>query len=86
MSAQAPSLTCKEVVELVTDYLEGEIADVERRAMDEHLGECAGCGEYIRQMRLTIAALGGLASEEFMFPQTREALLAAFDELRPPAH
>lgn len=81
-----PNLTCRDVVELVTDYLEGQIADVERRAMDEHLGECPGCAEYIRQMRLTIAALRGLASDEVMFPQTRDALLAAFGELQAPPH
>jgi anti-sigma factor RsiW len=85
MSTQTqPSLTCREVVELVTDYLEGQIADTERRAVDAHAGECPGCGEYIRQMRLTIAALRGLASDEVMFPQTRDALLAAFAGLRPP--
>jgi anti-sigma factor RsiW len=83
MSAQSPSLTCRDVVELVTDYLEGQIAEVERRAMDEHTGECPGCAEYVRQMRLTIAALGSLAGDEAMFPQTREALLSAFAELRP---
>ena len=85
MSTQTqPNLTCRDVVELVTDYLEGQIADVERRAMDEHLGGCPGCVEYIRQMRLTIAALRGLTSDEVMFPQTRDALLAAFGELKPP--
>jgi anti-sigma factor RsiW len=78
-----PSLTCREVVELVTDFLEGQIAAAERRAMDAHLGECPGCAEYIRQMRLTIAALGTLAHDDVMFPQTRDALLSAFAELRP---
>jgi predicted anti-sigma-YlaC factor YlaD len=77
------SLTCQQVVELVTDYLEGQIAEVERRLMDDHLEGCPGCSEYIRQMRLTVQALSGLTDGEQMFPQTRDALLAAFAERRP---
>lgn len=84
MSSRAqPTVTCRELVELVTDYLEGQIAEVERRAIDDHLGECHGCAEYVRQMRLTIAGLRALTSGEAMFPKTRAEILAAFAALRP---
>jgi anti-sigma factor RsiW len=80
---QAPQITCRDFVEMVTDYLEGQIAAVERHAINEHLGECPGCAEYVRQMRLTIEGLRGLASDEVMFPQTRNELMRAFSALHP---
>lgn len=79
----APQITCRDLVELVTDYLEGQIAAVEQHAIDDHLGECPGCAEYVRQMRLTIQGLRGLASGEVMFPQTRDELIRAFSTLHP---
>ncbi len=80
-------ITCRELVAVVTDYLEGQIAAVERHAIDVHLGDCPDCDEYVRQMRLTIAGLRGLAEGEEMFPKTREELLRVFGELRPaPSH
>jgi anti-sigma factor RsiW len=84
MSEQAPTITCRDLVELVTDYLEGQIAEVQRHAIEEHLGDCPGCDEYVRQMRLTIDGLRGLASDEVMFPQTRDELMRVFADLRPP--
>ena len=80
---QAPQISCRDFVELITDYLEGQIAAVEQHSIDDHLGDCPGCAEYVRQMRLTIAGLRGLASDEVMFPQTRDELMRAFAELRP---
>ena len=85
MSGYEEQITCVELVQLVTDYLEGQIAAVERHAIDVHLGDCPGCDEYVRQMRLTIAALRGLGAGEAINPGTREQVLAAFAELRPPS-
>ncbi len=83
MSENEPQITCRDLVELVTDYLEGQIAAVEQHAIDDHLGECPGCAEYVRQMRLTIQAMRGLVSDEAMFPQTRDELMRAFSALHP---
>jgi anti-sigma factor RsiW len=80
---KAPQITCRDFVELVTDYLEGQIAAAEQHAINDHLGECPGCAEYVRQMRLTIAGLRGLSSDEVMFPQTRDELMRAFAEIKP---
>jgi predicted anti-sigma-YlaC factor YlaD len=80
----ATAITCQEFVEVVTDYLEGQIAAVEQHAIDEHLGECPGCAEYVRQMRLTVKALRGLSGADVIFPQTRDQVLRAFEGAHPP--
>jgi anti-sigma factor RsiW len=53
-------LTCKQVVELVTAYLEDALSMEDRRRFDEHLAGCPFCTIYLEQMRETIAALGHL--------------------------
>ncbi|MBO0789100.1 MAG: zf-HC2 domain-containing protein, partial [Actinobacteria bacterium] len=53
-------LACREIVDLVTGYLDGVLAPDWRAGFAEHLSECDGCSEYLRQIRLTIAALRGL--------------------------
>ena len=56
-------LTCKEVVELVTDYLEGALPPHMRRRFDQHMTGCDPCVVYLDQMRQTIATLGKLPEE-----------------------
>jgi anti-sigma factor RsiW len=56
-------LTCKEMVELVTDYLEGALPPAIRSRFDQHLNACDPCVIYIEQMRQTIATLGKLPEE-----------------------
>lgn len=73
--------TCREVVELVTEYLEGAMTPEERTALELHLHYCDGCATFVDQIRQTAALAGGLP-EERISDETREALLAAFDELR----
>ena len=70
-------MSCKELVELVTEYLEGTLPGPERERFEEHLGECEGCEIYLDQMRLTIRTLGAL-SEETLSPDARDGLLEAF--------
>jgi anti-sigma factor RsiW len=70
-------LSCQELVELVTDYIEGSLSDQERARFDEHLTKCTGCRNYLAQMRLTIRSLGQL-SEEAIPAQAREDLLGVF--------
>jgi anti-sigma factor RsiW len=75
-------LVCREFVELVTDYLEGTLPDEERRRMDAHLAECEGCTGYLEDMRLLVGALEA-TPESPPDPETRDALLRAFRDLRP---
>ena len=70
-------MACRELVEVVTDYLEGTLADEDRRRLEEHLRECPYCAAYIEQMRQTIEGLGKLG-EESLAPETRSELLDAF--------
>jgi len=74
-------MTCAELVELVTAYLEGTLSDGERRAFDEHLDLCPGCERYLDQFRKTIGLLGELPEESLSAP-ARERLLDAFAEWR----
>jgi anti-sigma factor RsiW len=70
-------LTCRELVELVTDYLEGELLDDERMRFEDHLARCAGCRRFLDQMRLTIAAVGHLREDD-LSPVVRDDLLSVF--------
>jgi anti-sigma factor RsiW len=63
MTAPADDLSCQELVELVTHYLEGALPPDERARFEEHLGICEGCAHYLDQVRLT-ARLVGRTSEE----------------------
>jgi anti-sigma factor RsiW len=56
-------LSCKEMVELVTDYLEDALPADMRNRFDRHLAACHPCVVYVDQMRQTIAALGTLPEE-----------------------
>ena len=77
MTARAEAMTCRELVELVTDYLEGALPGPDRRRFEQHIGACSGCTYYLEQMRLVIEASGRL-SEETIDPLARDALLGAF--------
>jgi anti-sigma factor RsiW len=70
-------LTCKELVELVTDYLEGALPPGERARFEEHLAGCAKCRDYLEQMRQTIRTLGRL-TEDAVPAAAREDLLHTF--------
>jgi anti-sigma factor RsiW len=74
-------LRCKELVELVTDYLDGALTPPDRERFEEHLAACAGCTRYLAQMRETIRLTGALTEEQIPTEQ-RDALLAAFRDWR----
>ena len=70
-------LTCKQVVELVTAYLEDALSMEDRRRFDEHLAGCPFCTIYLEQMRETISALGHLP-ETSISPDALSELRKAF--------
>ena len=70
-------MSCKELVELVTDYLENAMPPDERQRFEEHLAICPGCVTYVEQVRQTVAATGELR-EESLSPAARDELLAVF--------
>lgn len=57
------TLTCQELVELVTAYLEGVMSPVEQARFEQHVAGCTGCQHYLAQMRQTVRLMGTLSSE-----------------------
>jgi anti-sigma factor RsiW len=69
-------LACRDIVELVTAYLEDALDARDRERFEEHLVFCDGCGAYLEQMRTTITATGRL--EDALPPELETRLLEAF--------
>jgi anti-sigma factor RsiW len=69
-------LSCRELVELATDYLEGALPEAERARFEAHLAHCAGCETYLEQVRATIALVG--ATRGLDEPPELSRLLGAF--------
>lgn len=74
---ELPEMPCRELVELVTDYLEDRLSPVDRARFDAHLDACDACRRYVEQFRDTIRRLGSLP-EESLSPEMRNTLLDAF--------
>jgi hypothetical protein len=74
-------VTCREIVELVTDYVEGSLGPEEREAVEMHLNLCDGCTDYLLQLRVSIELTGMLPPGAFP-PQLEEELCAAFRSFR----
>ena len=74
---EVEQLSCQELVELVTDYLEGALPEDARLRFEEHIGRCGGCKIYLEQMRQTITLLGHLPTDA-LAPEAETELLEAF--------
>jgi len=72
---------CQEMVELITDYLEGAMPRSQRRGFEAHLAGCEHCTEYLEQIRTTILLSGRLRSED-LTPAMREEFSALFERWR----
>ena len=77
--ADGTLISCQEVVEVVTDYLEGRLSAEDVAIFEAHLAICDGCQWYLDQMRTTVATVGRVSEEEVP-PETRDKLLTAFRE------
>jgi len=71
------SLSCQELVELVTDFLEGALAPGDLRRFEEHIARCGKCTTYLEQMRQTLRVTGMLAPDD-LSPDAERELLDAF--------
>jgi anti-sigma factor RsiW len=73
-------LSCRELVELVTDYLDSALPDAERVRFETHMASCEGCDRYVEQIRATVA----LTREARALEERPEltALLGAFRDYR----
>ena len=77
------TLTCREVIDLLTDYVEDALPEQERRRVEAHLASCDGCTTYLEQVRETIR-LTGMLTEEQIPDVERERLLDAFRDWTRP--
>ncbi|HEY5294901.1 MAG TPA: zf-HC2 domain-containing protein [Gaiellaceae bacterium] len=68
---------CQELVELVTDYLEGALGAGDLRRFEAHLAVCAGCERYLEQLRETIRISGTLTVDD-LSPDAERTLLDGF--------
>jgi len=75
-------LNCDELVELVTDYLDGALDEETERRVSDHLAGCDGCTTYVDQIRQTVTSLGASPPDVELTDEARDALLAAFRD--PP--
>lgn len=72
----ADALACQELVEIITDYLEGALSPADRERFEAHISGCGGCTAYLEQMRQTIAVVGRLRQEDIPGPAFEPLLLA----------
>ena len=77
METNPNDMSCKELVELVTDYLESALSPADQRRFELHIAKCDWCKNYIDQIRLTIKAAGKL-SDDSMPSRVQDELLAVF--------
>lgn len=70
-------ITCRELVEVITEYLEGSMVPDERARFEAHLDECEGCTRAVEQFRATISSTGSL-TQDHLGAAERDLLLAVF--------
>lgn len=77
MSEPTNHITCQQLVELVSDYLEHALETADAELFEQHLVYCEGCEHYVEEMRRTIV-VGGRLREHDVPTETLERLLAEF--------
>ena len=71
-------LSCQDIIEIVTDYVEEAMPPEERQRFEHHLSYCPGCVTYVEQIRETIRRTGRIPREDSLPPALREGLLTQF--------
>jgi anti-sigma factor RsiW len=74
-------MACQELVEVITDYLEGTLPELDRARFEAHLASCRSCQEYLEQMQALVRLSGRLSSKS-LEPETVDSLLSAFRRWR----
>ena len=78
--SQLPEMPCRELVEVITDYLEGALSPEDHRRFEEHLEACSACKLYVDQFEAVIRTVGRITSEDQLDPELRDGLVAAFHD------
>ncbi len=76
-TADEKEMACKELVDVLTDYLDGSLSPDDRQRLEAHLEECPYCVNYLAQMKETIDAMGGVRLAS-LAPERQEEVLEAF--------
>ena len=76
-----PEMPCRELVEVITDYLENALPDRDRIRFEAHLAGCDACRDYVEQFGQTIALSERVEAEQLP-PGLRDGLLSAFRDWR----
>ncbi|HET6547050.1 MAG TPA: zf-HC2 domain-containing protein [Solirubrobacter sp.] len=79
--ADGTAISCQEVVEVITDYLEGKLSPETVAILEAHLALCEGCQWYLDQIRITIDTVGRIEDEDVP-AGLRDTVLAAFRSRR----
>jgi anti-sigma factor RsiW len=79
--SRAEDPACIEVVEIMTDYLEGALPAAKVLRLERHLAMCPGCTEYLEQLSAIAGSLRGVTGDSFP-PEVRDRLIEAFRRLR----
>jgi hypothetical protein len=74
-------ITCQEMVELITDYLEDALPRSQRRRFEGHIKNCEHCTEYLDQIRVTISLTGRLR-EDHLTPEMYDEFTTLFRNWR----
>lgn len=77
IETDAVALSCQELVELVTDYLEDALAPGDLSRFEQHLAGCGKCRQYLEQLRQTLRVMGTLTQRD-LSPEVEKALFGAF--------
>jgi anti-sigma factor RsiW len=81
MTESAEHISCQEVVELVTDYLDRALPADQAALFEQHINFCDGCIWYVEQIKATAEALGEVREEDIS-PEAKDRLMAAFRNWR----
>ena len=79
--ADGTAISCQEVVEVVTDYLEGRLSPEDAAIFEAHLELCDGCRWYLDQIRITIDTVGRIEDADVP-PALRSTVMGAFRKRR----
>ena len=77
MAESHDHLSCQEVVELVTEYLDGALIGERASLFEQHINFCDGCIWYVDQIRTTVDAVGEVREEDIS-PEAKDRLMTAF--------
>lgn len=74
------SVVCRQLVEMVTDYLDGDLDPIEREAVEAHLSGCGDCAGYVRQVRRMLELTAGPGRRDDVPVELLDSLTARYRE------